>query len=116
MNDSINRLDISSLEKRKLRANKVKLSEIHHHSVAKLQAMLGISKIRAMELKALSEFQTIPSVGIRFAQDLISLGFYSIQELKRKDPAKIIDRLERQVGVWIDPCVLSSQSAQKTLV
>lgn len=105
MNNSINRLDISSLEKRKLRANKVKLSEIHHHSVANLQAMLGISKIRAMELKALSEFQTIPSVGIRFAQDLISLGFYSIQELKGKDPAKVIDRLERQVGAWIDPCV-----------
>ncbi|MFM7852376.1 MAG: helix-hairpin-helix domain-containing protein, partial [Flammeovirgaceae bacterium] len=87
------------------RTNKVKLSEIHRHSVANLQAMLGISKIRAMEIKALSEFQTIPSVGIRFAQDLISLGFYSIQELKGKDPAKVIDRLERQVGAWIDPCV-----------
>jgi AraC-like DNA-binding protein len=105
MNDSMNRLDILILEKRKLRANKVKLSEIHHHSVEHLRAILGISKIRAMELKALSEFQTIPSIGIQFALDLISLGFYSIQELKGKDPAKLVDRLERQVGAWIDPCV-----------
>jgi AraC-like DNA-binding protein len=105
MNDSMNRLDILISEKRKLRENKVKLSEIHHHSVENLRAILGISKIRAMELKALSEFQTIPSIGIRFALDLISLGFYSIQELKGKDPAKLIDRLERQLGAWIDPCV-----------
>jgi AraC-like DNA-binding protein len=105
MNDSTNHLDILISEKKKLRANKIKLSEIHHHSVEHLRALLGISKIRAMELKALSEFQTIPSIGIRFAQDLISLGLYSIQELKGKDPAKLIDRLERQVGAWIDPCV-----------
>lgn len=105
MSNEINRLDILVAEKRKLRANKIKLSDIHHHAVKDLQAMLGISKIRAMELRALSEFQTIPSIGIRFAMDLISLGFYSIQELKGKDPAKLVDRLERQVGAWIDPCV-----------
>lgn len=105
MNDAMNRLDILTSEKKKLRANKVKLSEIHHHSVENLRAILGISKIRAMELKALSEFQTIPSIGVRFAQDLISLGFYSIQQLKGKDPAKLVDRLERQFGAWIDPCV-----------
>lgn len=105
MNDSMNRLEIVISEKRKLRANKVKLSEIHLHSVENLRAILGVSKIRAMELKAISEFQTIPSIGIRFALDLISLGLYSIQELKGKDPAKLVDRLERQLGAWIDPCV-----------
>jgi AraC-like DNA-binding protein len=105
MNDAMSRLDILVSEKKKLRANKVKLSEIHLHSAENLRAILGISKIRAMELKALSEFQTIPSIGIRFAMDLISLGYYSIQELKGKDPAKLVDRLERQLGAWIDPCV-----------
>lgn len=105
MNDATNRQDILVAEKTKLRANKIKLSEIHHHSVGNLRAILGISKIRAMELRAISEFQTIPSIGIRFAMDLISLGLYSIQELKGKDPAKLIDRLERHLGVWIDPCV-----------
>lgn len=105
MNDPLNRLDITSAEKRALRANKVKRREIHHLSVEQLRAMLGVSDIRAMELRALSEFQTIPSIGIRFAQDLISLGFYSIRELNGKDPAKLVDRLERQLGAWIDPCV-----------
>lgn len=105
MNEHTNRLDILPSEKKKLRANKVRLSEIHHQSAENLQAMLGISKVRARELKALSEFQTIPSIGVRFAQDLIALGFYSIQELKGKDPAKLIDRMERQLGAWIDPCV-----------
>jgi AraC-like DNA-binding protein len=105
MNDPTNRPDILPSEKRKLRANKVRLSEIHHHSAEKLQALLGIPKIRAMELQALSEFQTIPSIGIRFAQDLISLGYYSIRQLKGKYPAKLVDRLERQLGAWIDPCV-----------
>jgi AraC-like DNA-binding protein len=105
MNDSINRLDILITEKKKLRANKIKLSEIHHHSVEHLRTLLGISKIRAMELRAISEFQTIPSIGIRFAMDLISLGLYSIQDLKGKDPAKLVDRMERQLGAWIDPCV-----------
>ncbi|MCZ8354379.1 MAG: helix-turn-helix domain-containing protein [Cyclobacteriaceae bacterium] len=105
MNDTQNRLDILLAEKKKLRANKIKQSEIHHHSIEQLQRLLGISKIRAMELRAMSEFQTIPSIGIRFAQDLISLGFYAIEELQGKDPAKLVHQLERQLGAWIDPCV-----------
>jgi AraC-like DNA-binding protein len=105
MNDPKNLLEISLSEKKKLRANKIKLSEIHHHSVKHLQAILGVSKIRAMELRAFSEFPIIPSIGMRFALDLMSLGLYSIQDLKGKDPAKLVDRLERQLGAWIDPCV-----------
>jgi len=105
MNDSSNQQDILISEKKKLRANRIKLSEIHHHSVKDLQHLLSVSKIRAMELRAISEFQTIPSIGVRFACDLISLGLYSVQELRGKDPAKLIDRLERQLGAWIDPCV-----------
>lgn len=105
MNDPQNRLDISIIEKRKLRANKIKLKEIHHKSLRSLQTILNVPKIRAMELRALSEFQNIPSIGMRFAQDLISLGFYSLKDIKGKSPAKLVDRLERQSGVWIDPCV-----------
>ncbi len=56
-----------------------------------------------MELRALSEFQSIPSIGIRFAHDLISLGLYSLADVKGKDPAKLLDRFEQQLGVWIDP-------------
>lgn len=100
-----NGLDILPAERKKLRLNGIKLSQIHHHPVKDLQARLGISRIRAMELSALSEFQGLPSIGIRFAQDLISLGYYSLKDLKGKNPARLTDRLERQAGVWIDPCV-----------
>jgi AraC-like DNA-binding protein len=105
MSDSLNRLDILITEKRKLRANKIRLNEIHHHSRDDLQRILNISKLRAMELIALSEFQRIPSIGIRFAHDLISLGFYSLKDIQGKDPAKLTDRYERLMGVWMDPCV-----------
>jgi AraC-like DNA-binding protein len=105
MSDSLNRLDILITEKRKLREKKIRLKEIHLHSTAYLQRLLKISKIRAMELRALSEFQNIPSIGIRFAQDLISMGFYSLKDIKGKDPARLANRFERQLGAWIDPCM-----------
>ena len=105
MSDSLNHLDILVSEKRKLRSKKIKLGEIHHQSLADLQVILNVSKIRAMELMAMSEFRSIPSIGIRFAQNLISLGFYTLKDIKGKDPAKLVDRLERQLGAWMDPCV-----------
>lgn len=105
MNDDKNRLDITSAERKKLRIHKIKASEIHHHSVPELQAVLQLPEIRAMELFALSEFQSLPSIGIRFARDLISMGFYSLKQLKGKDPARLTNKFERQLGAWIDPCV-----------
>lgn len=101
----LNPLDVSVTERKKLRALKIKVKEIHHHSVAALQTLLGVSKIRAMELYALSEFQSLPSIGIRFAHDLISLGYYSLNDLKKKDGAKLTDQYEVQTGAWVDPCV-----------
>ncbi len=105
MSKSLNHLDFSTLEKKKLRANKTKLKEVHRLSLGDLQKLMNTSKIRAMELKALSEFQSVPSIGVRFAHDLISLGFYSLADLRGKNPAKLVDRLEQQIGAWIDPCV-----------
>jgi len=99
------KLDITAAERKKLRAYKIKVREIHHHSIKSLQGMLNSSKIRAMELFALSEFQSLPSIGVRFAHDLISMGYYSLKDLKGKDGAKLTDQLERQIGAWSDPCV-----------
>jgi AraC-like DNA-binding protein len=101
----LNPLDVTPVEIRKLRAHKIKKSEIHLQPPATLQKLLNISKLRAMELVALSEFQSLPSVGIRFAHDLISMGYYSLKDLKRKDGAKLTDQFEFQTGVWADPCV-----------
>jgi AraC-like DNA-binding protein len=100
-----NHLDITSAERKKLRAAGIRTKEIHLLSVDELQSALQISKIRAMELSALSEFQSLPSIGIRFAHDLISMGYYSLRQLKGKDGARLTDQFEVQTGAWIDPCV-----------
>ncbi|GAB3742440.1 helix-hairpin-helix domain-containing protein [Spirosoma lituiforme] len=101
----LNPLDVTPAEVKKLRALKIKKSEMHLHTIEVLQQLLDTSRIRAMELFALSEFQSLPSVGIRFAHDLIWLGYYSLHELKGKDPAKLTDQYELDKGVWTDPCV-----------
>jgi len=99
------KLDLLPAEKHKFRANNIKLSDITIHSPDELSIMLNVSIIRAMEIFALVEFQSIPSIGIKFARDLISMGYYSLDELKDKDGAKLIDDLELSMGTWIDPCV-----------
>ncbi len=104
-NSSPNHLVASPAEKKKLRAARIKVGEVHLHSVKELQDILNASRIRAMELFALSEFQSLPSIGVRFAHDLITMGYYSLGDLKGKDGAKLTDKFERQSGVWIDPCV-----------
>jgi AraC-like DNA-binding protein len=101
----LNPLEVTPEEVKKLRALKIKKCEIHLHTVETLQKLLNTSKIRAMELFALSEFQSLPSIGIRFAHDLIGMGYYTLYDLKRKDGAKLTDQYEQQKGVWIDACV-----------
>jgi AraC-like DNA-binding protein len=106
MNDpSRNHLDLTIAERKKLRVAKIKVKALHHHTVNELQSLLQISKIRAMELFALSEFQSLPSIGVRFAHDLISMGYYSLKQLKGKNGATLTDKFELQTGAWADPCV-----------
>nr|WP_317171851.1 helix-hairpin-helix domain-containing protein [Spirosoma validum] len=80
--EQFNPLAVTPAEVKKLRALKIKKSELHLHKIEVLQKLLDTSRIRAMELFALSEFQCLPSVGIRFAHDLIWMGYYSLDELK----------------------------------
>jgi AraC-like DNA-binding protein len=103
-NEALNHLDVTASEKKKLRAQKIKVKEMHLHSVKELQDLLGISKIRAMELYALSEFQSLPSIGIRFAHEMIAMGYYSLKDVKGKDGAKLTDQFEQHLGAWADPC------------
>ncbi len=99
------KLGLTPAEQKRLRANKIKYSEISEYLVDDLIALLDIPEARATEIRALAEFQSVPSIGIKFAQDLISLGYYSLDELKDKDGAKLTDDLELSAGAWIDPCV-----------
>ena len=104
MNNSKIKLDLMPIEQGKLKTHKIKIGDILKYSVDELCILLNIPMIRAMEIHALVEFQSIPSIGIKFANDLISLGYYSLEELKDKDGAKLIEDLELLKGVWIDPC------------
>jgi AraC-like DNA-binding protein len=105
MNDTVNKLSPTLIEKKILRLKKIRPLELHLYSVKVIQSLLGASRIRAMELFALSEFQSLPSIGVKFAHDLISLGYYSLDELKKKHPAKLVHQLEKQIGAWADPCL-----------
>ncbi len=105
MNDTINKLSPTAAEKKILRSKKIRFSELCLYPTGQIQILLGTSRIRAMELFALSEFQNVPSIGIKFAHDLIALGYYSLAELKKKQPAKLVHQLEKQIGAWADPCI-----------
>jgi hypothetical protein len=99
------KLDLMPAERKILRYNKMKFSDVPKHSVDDLCILLKVPAIRAMEIHALAEFQCISSIGIKFARDLILLGYYSLDQLKDKDGAKLVEDLELFVGTWIDPCV-----------
>lgn len=99
------KLPLTDIEKANLRKNKIKIANILDFATDELEVLLNATTERAKEIYALAEFQTIPSVGIKFAEDLVFLGYYSLKELKHKDGAKLTDEYERKKGYWIDPCV-----------
>jgi hypothetical protein len=52
------------------------------------------------------DFQTIPGVGPNIAQDLVDLGFSSVEDLRDKDPETMYDELCALRGAHVDRCVL----------
>ena len=99
------KLALTDAEKQRLRANKLKIAEILNFATDELVVLLDVSFERAKEIHALAEFQTIPSIGIKFAEDLIFLERYSISELKETTGASLLNEYELKKGYWTDPCV-----------
>jgi len=99
------KLNLSPAEKQKLKENRLKIRELIDYAPDEISALLGINTQRAKELAAMIAFQEIPSVGPKFAGDLVSLGIYSLDDLMDKDGAALLDELERKQGFWTDPCV-----------
>ncbi len=99
------KLPLSNLERANLRRQKIKIVEILNFSVDEIEVLLNAPSERAREIVALAQFQTVPSIGIKFAEDLIFMGFYSFESLKNKTGAEMTDEYERRKGYRIDPCV-----------
>ena len=99
------KLPLTDIEKANLRKHKIKIANILAFATDELKLLLNVSTERAKEIYALAEFQTVPTIGIKFAQDLVFLGYYSLNELKQKDGAKLTDEYEKKKGYWVDPCV-----------
>ena len=100
--------DLSDAEKQVLKQRKVTLKVLQDYAPDEIAAMLGASALRARELAALAEFQSIPSLGIGFAKELIAQGYYSLDQLKGKTAAELFDGFEKHCGCWADPCVEDS--------
>lgn len=99
------KLPLTAGEKAILRTHKIKIANIRDFARDELEVLLQLTPERAKEIYALAEFQIVPSVGIKFAEDLVFLGYYSLAELKDKDGAKLTDEYELKKGCWTDPCV-----------
>ena len=105
MKKSTIKLPLTPTEKKNLRKNKSKIANIPNYSVHELGVILEVSPERAKEIYALAAFQQIPSIGIRFAEDLVFMGYFSLKELTNKNGAQLVEDYEQQKGYWIDSCV-----------
>lgn len=99
------KLNLNDAEKQRLRTHKVKIADIAGFAADELEIMLNVPFERAREIRALAEFQTIPSIGVKFAEDLVFIGRYSLDELKDSNGADLVNEYELRKGYFIDPCV-----------
>ncbi|MEA3166159.1 MAG: hypothetical protein QOJ26_1028, partial [Thermoplasmata archaeon] len=58
-----------------------------------------------------AQLQTLPNVGPATAADLLRLGVTSVDDLSRRDPRELYDRIGALDGVPHDPCVLDTYAA-----
>ncbi|MEQ9413531.1 MAG: helix-hairpin-helix domain-containing protein, partial [Cyclobacteriaceae bacterium] len=99
------KVKLTDTEKIKLRNKNYKIADLLDLAIDEIEVILEVSFERAREISALAEFQTVPSVGIKFAEDLVFLGYYSLNELREKNGAKLVEEYELKRGYWIDSCV-----------
>lgn len=104
---NVPKLPLTDVERKRLRALKIKLAQIADYSPVELAGSLDITEDRARLLSALASFQRVPSIGSKLAYNLVELGFYSLQDIKAGGVSgeELINRLEKLHGVWMDPCV-----------
>lgn len=101
---SIN-LELTAEEKQLLKSRKISQKELLNYAIDEIITALNANPERAKTLNALFEFQSIPSVGIKFSKDLMLLGYYNMASLKDKSGPELLNTYEQSIGKWTDPCV-----------
>ncbi|WP_448698617.1 helix-hairpin-helix domain-containing protein [Mucilaginibacter sp. AW1-3] len=99
------KLDLSIAEKARLKKAGVKINRLDDYAIDELGTLLDVSEHRAKALNAHLIFQRLASIGPRFAQDLIDMGYFNLEQLKHKDGAELLNEHERFIGYQTDPCV-----------
>lgn len=98
-------LNLIKNERTAMRKNKIRKQDISYFSPDEISLLLKISEERVRVLYALVDFQQIPSIGIKFAEDLVFLGYYSIEALKNQTGPALLNVYELKKGFKTDPCV-----------
>jgi hypothetical protein len=99
------KLGLSVAEKLCLRKAGIQIKELGSYAIDELGAMLNVNEHRAKALSAHLMFQSLPSIGPKFAQDLIDMGYFNLEQLRDKDGAELLNEHERFIGHQTDPCV-----------
>lgn len=99
------KLDLSDAEKRSLKKGGFRIGQLSACTADELCVILQTTEQRAKAVLALIEFQGIPSIGPKFAGDLIDMGFFSINQLKGTNAAALFNAHEKLIGKKTDPCV-----------
>lgn len=99
------RLPLAPGEREALRRADIRIGEIVTIDAGALARKSGLPPERCEELRALSEFQALRSVGPSIAADFWALGYRSVADLRDQNPKAMVERFEELVGQPVDPCV-----------
>jgi hypothetical protein len=97
--------ELTTAEKQTLKIKKVNQKMLQDYAPDEIAALLTASPERTKEIHALSEFQSIPSLGIGFAKELMAQGYCALEQLKGKTAVELFDAYEQHCQAWADPCV-----------
>lgn len=98
-------LPLTAGERTTLRKAGLRLGDISGLAAEELAMRTHWPIARSRALTASAIFQTLSSVGPSMADDLVSLGFHSIEALAKGNPTKMYADFNRKVGHRVDPCV-----------
>jgi hypothetical protein len=101
-------LQLTTAEKQLLKEKKISMKSLMDYAPDEITSIIKAGAKRTQEINALIEFQSIPSLGIGFALELMDQGYYSLKQLKGKTAVELFNAYEKHVGAWADPCVEDS--------